>query len=56
VRAAILAALIVLLLPPRQGAQARASSTKGASKVAAQRKPWLFFPIDVRRFDRVSSK
>src|SRR3954464_14117109 len=35
---------------------ARAPSTKPAAKAKAQRKPWLFFPIDVRRFDRVSSK
>ena len=55
-RAALLAALLVLLLPPRQGALARAPSTKTASKAAALRKPWLFFPLDVRRFDRVSSK
>jgi len=35
---------------------ARAPATKPAAKAKAQRKPWLFFPIDVRRFDRVSSK
>src|SRR5256885_1209893 len=56
VRAALLFALLVLLLPQRQGALARTPAPKSASKAAAHRKPWLFFPIDVRRFDRVSSK
>jgi len=56
VRAALLVALLALLLPSRQGAQARTPSSKTASKTAAQRKPWLFFPVDVSRFDRVSSK
>ncbi|MFL5250244.1 MAG: M23 family metallopeptidase [Myxococcales bacterium] len=54
-RAALLVASLLLLLP-RQGAMGRAPSTKPAAKAKAQRKPWLFFPIDVRRFDRVSSK
>jgi murein DD-endopeptidase MepM/ murein hydrolase activator NlpD len=56
VRAALLVALLLLLLPQRQGALARAIPVKPATKSAATRKPWLFFPIDVRRFDRVSSK
>jgi murein DD-endopeptidase MepM/ murein hydrolase activator NlpD len=42
--AAFAAALIILLAP---GAQARKPQA---------RRPWLLFPIDVRRFDRVSSR
>src|ERR1700682_517720 len=42
--AALAAALIVLLAPDAQAHKPQA------------RRPWLLFPIDVRRFDRVSSR
>jgi len=45
VRTVLLAAALSLLVPVRQGAQARTART-----------PWLLFPLDVRSFDRVSSK
>jgi len=45
VRTVLLAAALSLLTPVRDGAQARTT-----------RAPWLLFPLDVRSFDRVSSK
>ena len=44
-RTILFATALSLLVPIRQGAQARAART-----------PWLLFPLDVTRFDRVSSK
>ena len=44
-RTVLLAAALSLLPPIQSGAQARAA-----------RAPWLLFPLDVRAFDRVSSK
>ena len=44
-RTILVAAALSLLFPVRQGAQARVART-----------PWLLFPLDVTRFDRVSSK
>lgn len=44
-RTVLLAAALSLLLPLRDGAQAR-----------TVRAPWLLFPLDVRSFDRISSK
>jgi murein DD-endopeptidase MepM/ murein hydrolase activator NlpD len=45
VRTFLLAAALSLMVPVHRGAQARTART-----------PWLLFPLDVRRFDRVSSK
>jgi murein DD-endopeptidase MepM/ murein hydrolase activator NlpD len=48
-RTVALAAVVTMLLPAGGGAGAQA-------KQKAQREPWLLFPIDVRRFDHVSSR
>lgn len=45
-RAAVLVAVLTFLAPPLPEAQASPQA----------RKPWLLFPLDVRRFDRISSK
>ena len=44
-RTVLLAVALSLMVPVHGGAQARTART-----------PWLLFPLDVRRFDRVSSK
>jgi murein DD-endopeptidase MepM/ murein hydrolase activator NlpD len=46
VRTALLAAVLTTLIVPQ----------KAEAKVGPRRDPWLLFPIDVRRFDRVSSR